>query len=299
MNKTRSIGAIEAGGTKFICMVGNGPENIEAQTRIATTIPNDTLQKVIDFFRPFSSEGRIKAIGVGCFGPLDLDPNSDSYGFITSTPKAGWDNTNIAGRLRDQLKVNIIIDMDVNTAALGEYRWGASRGLDPSLYLTIGTGIGGGYVKDGKPLMGLLSPEMGHIHVPHNINLDPFPGSCPFHGDCFEGLASGPALQQRLNVPGETVPDDHPFWEIEAGYIASALTDYIFTLSPKRIILGGGVMHRTFLFPMIRRMVLENLHGYLRQPILLDHTDRYIVPPGLGDRSGILGALALVQSSIK
>ena len=297
MNKTRSFGAIEAGGTKFICLIGNGPEHIETQTRIDTTNPDETLQKVIDFFHPYTVEGSIDVIGVGCFGPLDLNQNSSTYGFITSTPKPGWDNTNIAGMLQDKLKVKITIDTDVNSAALGEFRWGASRGFDPSLYLTIGTGIGGGYIKDGRPLLGLLNPEMGHIRVPHDTDLDPFPGSCPFHGDCFEGLASGPALQKRLNVLGETISDHHPFWEIEAGYIASALANYILILSPKIVILGGGIMQRTFLLHMIRRKLLEELNGYVRNSSLLDHIDGYIVPPGLGNRSGVLGALALAQIS--
>ena len=295
MDKTQSFGAIEAGGTKFICMVGSGPEYIEAQTRIETTKPGETLQKVLEFFQPFTLQGKINAIGIGCFGPLDLIQGSVTYGFITSTTKPGWSNTDIASRLHQELKVAIAMDTDVNAAALGEFRWGASQSANPSLYLTIGTGIGGGYIINGKPLHGLLTPEMGHIHIRHNKTLDPFPGLCPFHGDCFEGLASGSALNKRFNHSGEALPDDHSFWEIEAGYIASALADYILILSPKMIILGGGIMQRAFLFPMVRRKVLEELNGYVRNSSLLDHIDEYIVPPGLGTRSGVLGALALAQ----
>ena len=299
MNKTQLYGAVEAGGTKFVCMVGNGPMQIERQLRIETTTPEETLHKVIDFFQPYTIEGKIKTIGIGCFGPLDLRKDSSTYGFITFTPKPGWNNTNIAGELKDNLRVNVAMDTDVNAAALGELQWGASRGCDPSLYLTVGTGIGGGYIKDGKPLLGMLNPEMGHILVPHDIGLDPFPGSCPFHYDCFEGLASGPAIQKRFNVHGETIPDDHPFWEIEAGYIAAALATYILVLSPEKVILGGGIMERTFLFSMIRRKVLEGLNGYVQSSNLLDHIDKYIVPPGLGNQSGVLGALALAQGSIE
>jgi fructokinase len=295
MNKTRLVGAIEAGGTKFICLVGSGPEHIEAQARIQTTTPTETLHKVIEFFQPYAGDRDIEVIGIGCFGPLDLSLDSATYGFITSTPKPGWSHTDIAGAVRRELKVDITIDTDVNAAALGEFRWGASQDCDPSLYITIGTGIGGGYIKDSKPLVGLLSPEMGHIHIRHDLDLDPFPGSCRFHSDCFEGLASGPALQKRLNVRGETIPDGHSFWEIEASYIASALATYILVLSPKRIILGGGIMQRLFLFPMIRRKVQEELNGYVQASSLLDSIEQYVVPPGLGNQSGVLGALAMAE----
>jgi len=295
MNDNSLFGGIEAGGTKFVCMVGSGPKHIESRVRINTTSPGETLKNVIDFFRPYTKEKMVKAIGIGCFGPLDLNPDSKSNGYITSTPKPGWRNTDVAGILRRELKVNITMDTDVNAAALGEFNWGASKGNDPSLYLTIGTGIGGGYINKGKPLMGLLTPEMGHIHVPHDFNLDPFPGSCPFHKDCFEGLASGPAILSRFNVRGETISDDHPFWEIESAYIASALVDYILILSPRIIILGGGIMQRPILFPIIKRKVQEFLNGYVQSPILLENIDTYIVPPGLGNQSGVLGALALAQ----
>jgi fructokinase len=193
------------------------------------------------------------------------------------------------------LKANIAFDMDVNVAALGEYKWGVSKGCDPSLYLTIGTGIGGGYIKDGRPLIGLLNLEMGHIRIPHNLELDPFPGNCPFHGDCFEGLASGPAIEKRLGHAGATVPEKDPFWDIEADYIASALMNFILTLSPKKIILGGGVMQREFLFSKVRWRVRELLNGYVSHKSLLEHIYDYIVPPGLGNQSGSLGAIALAM----
>jgi fructokinase len=295
MTDEHLFGGIEAGGTKVICAVGGGPENIAEQIRVETTTPEETLGKVVRFFAPYTGAGKIRAIGVGCFGPLDLNPDSPTYGFIATTPKLRWRNTDVPGTLRRALNVKVAIDTDANAAALGEFRWGASRGVDPSLYLTVGTGIGGGYVKDGKPLIGLMHPEMGHIRIPHDWKLDPFPGACPFHGDCFEGLVCGEALRERFGVQGEVVPDDDHFWEIEAGYLAAALATFIVTLSPKRIVLGGGIMQRGFLFPIIRRKVRESLNGYVEQPDVLDRIDQYIVPPALGNRSGVLGALALAQ----
>jgi fructokinase len=197
------------------------------------------------------------------------------------------------GILKCELHLPISIDMDVAASALGEYRWGANQGLNPSLYLTVGTGIGGSYILDGKPLRGLVSLEMGHVYLPHDPRLDPFPGSCPYHADCFEGLANGPAIQARFSQPAESLPDDHPFWELEAGYIAYALANYIFTLPPKRIVLGGGVMHREFLYAKIRTKLSALLNNYLNHPTLTSRLDDYIVPPALGYRSGALGALAL------
>ena len=296
MNQQPLYGGIEAGGTKFICAVGSGPENVLDQARIETTTPAETFPKVIRFFEPYTRSGRIAAIGIGCFGPLDLDPRSPTYGFIAATPKLRWRDTDVLGTVQRALKVKAAIDTDVNAAALAEFRWGAIRGLDPSLYLTIGTGIGGGYIKDGRPLLGLLNPEMGHIRIPHDLKRDPFSGACPFHRDCLEGLASGPAIEKRFGARGETIPADDPYWDIEADYIASALCNYILVLSPRRIVLGGGIMERTFLFPLIRRKVLEMLNGYVESAVLLQQMDEYIVPPALGGRAGSLGAIALAQA---
>ncbi len=295
MPMKKLYGGIEAGGTKFVCVVASGPGQIVDEIRYMTTTPKETLGKAIQFFHPFVASGQISAIGVGAFGPLDSNPQSPTYGFVTATPKPGWSNTNVLGTLRQALRTNIAFDMDVNTAALGEYLWGASKGCDPSLYLTIGTGIGGGYIVNGRPLIGLLSLEMGHVLIPHSRELDPFPGSCPFHGDCFEGLASGPAIQKRLGVTGAVVPEDDAFWDIEADYIAAALMNYILTLSPKKIILGGGVMQRDFLFPKIQRRVLELLNGYVSSKKILEEIEDYIVAPGLGNQSGSLGAIALAM----
>lgn len=295
MKREKLYGGVEAGGTKFVCCVASSPQNIVEEIRFVTTTPQETLGKTARFFEPFVRDGRIQSVGVGCFGPLDLNPGSPTYGSIAATPKPGWSHTDVRGRLQQSLKVHIAIDSDVNAAAIGETIWGASQGCDPSLYLTIGTGIGGGYLKDGKPLIGLLNLEMGHIRIPHDRERDPFEGSCPFHGDCFEGLASGPAIQRRLGVKGAMVPENHPFWDLEAEYIASALMNYILTLSPRRIILGGGVLQRDFLFPKVRSRVLELLNGYVDSRSVLEAIDQYIVPPGLGNQSGSMGAIALAM----
>ena len=295
MQTKKLYGGIEAGGTKFVCVVASGPNHIVDEIRFKTTTPEETLGRAIQFFKPFASSGQINSIGVGCFGPLDVNPESATYGFITATPKPGWSNTNVLGILRGGLGIRIALDTDVNVAGLGEYKWGVSKGCDPSLYLTIGTGIGGGYIKDGRSLIGLLSLEMGHIRIPHNRELDPFVGNCPFHDDCFEGLASGPAIEKRLGQAGAMIPESDPFWNIEAEYIASALVNYVLTLSPKKIILGGGVMQRGFLFSKVRRRVREMLNGYVSHKSLLEHIEDYIVPPGLGNQSGSLGAIALAM----
>jgi fructokinase len=295
MSREKLYGGIEAGGTKFVCVVASGPGQVVDEIRFKTTTPEETLGRAVQFFQPYVDSAQVSAVGVGAFGPLDLNPKSPTYGFITATPKPGWSNTNVLGTLQRALNINIAFDMDVNTAALGEYLWGASKACDPSLYLTVGTGIGGGYIVNGRPLIGLLNLEMGHVRIPHSLELDPFPGNCPFHGDCFEGLASGPAIEKRLGLAGALIPEDDPFWNVEADYIASALMNYILTLSPKKIILGGGVMQREFLFAKVRRRVLELLNGYVASKSLMENIDDYILPPGLGNQAGSLGAIALAM----
>lgn len=295
MSTKKLYGGIEAGGTKFVCIVASGPGQVVDEVRFMTTTPEETLGKAIEFFRPFVASGQISAIGVGAFGPLDLNPRSPTYGYVTATPKPGWSYADVLGPLQRALKIRVVIDTDVNVAGLGEHKWGASQGCDPSLYLTIGTGIGGGFIKEGRSLIGMLHPEMGHLLLPHDGQRDPFPGNCPFHGDCFEGLASGPAIEKRLGTPGAMVPEEDPFWDIEAEYIASALMNYILTLSPEKIILGGGVMQRDFLFEKVRRRVRELLNGYVISKSLTENIDDYILPPGLGNQAGSLGAIALAM----
>jgi fructokinase len=295
MREQSLFGGIEAGGTKFVCAVGSGPEHIVDETRFPTTTPAETLQRAIDFFAPHA--GQLRGIGLGAFGPIDLDPASPTYGHVTTTPKPGWANTNILSLLRDGLRLPVAMNMDVVVAALGEAAWGASRDDHCSLYLTIGTGIGGGFIVDGRPHRGLVPLEMGHIRLPRDAKRDPFAGACPYHGDCFEGLASGPAIQARLGQRGETLANDAPFWDLEAEYIAYALTNYILALAPERIIIGGGIMQRDFMFPAVRRKTQELLNGYVHHEAILKRIDKYIVPPALGNRSGALGAIALARSA--
>lgn len=290
-------GGIEAGGTKFVCAVGTGPDDIQDEIRFPTTQPEETISQAIAFFRKHHKASGLAAIGIAAFGPVDPNPASATWGYITSTPKPGWRDTNFAGAVSQAVGVPVGFDTDVNGAALGEHRWGAAQGLDTFLYLTIGTGFGGGAMMGGKLAHGLVHPEMGHIRVPHDWDRDPFPGTCPFHGDCLEGLAAGPAIGQRWQARAETLGPDHPAWDLEADYLAYGLVNYICTLSPQRIILGGGVMDQPQLFPLVRQKTLGYLNGYVQSPTILENIDTYIVPPGLGNRSGVLGAIALAMEA--
>jgi fructokinase len=236
-------------------------------------------------------------VGIGSFGPVDLHPESPAYGHITSTPKPGWRNCDLAGVVRRALAVPVGFDTDVNAAALGEARWGAAQGLSDFLYLTVGTGIGGGAIVHGRVLHGLLHPEMGHIRIPHDLAEDPYRGCCPYHGDCLEGLASGPAIAARWGVPASDLPPGHPAWALEAHYLALALVVWVCTLSPKRIVLGGGVMQQSHLFDLIRTELARLLNGYIQVRELSDGLDRFVIPPQLGPRAGILGALVLAEAA--
>lgn len=282
------FGGVEAGGTKFVCAIGTGPEIVE-RVSFPTTTPEQTLRLAIDFFH----NRQLAAIGIASFGPVDLDPASPTYGFITATPKDGWRNSDIAGPLARATRVPIGLDTDVNGAALGEATWGAGQGLSDILYLTVGTGIGGGALSGGKPVHGMMHPEMGHIRIPRDPS-DSFPGCCPFHRDCLEGLASGTAMFERWGLRAQQLPDDHPAWRLEARYLALGMLNFVMTLSPQRIIAGGGVMHRSLLFPLIREEMQSLLAGYLQSPPIAD-LDTYLVPPALGDDAGVLGAIALAR----
>ncbi|MEZ4702484.1 MAG: ROK family protein [Rhodothermales bacterium] len=286
---------IEAGGTKFVCAIASGPDHIVATERFPTTTPEETFGRALAFFRSHKVE--LSALGIASFGPVDPDPASSRFGYITSTPKKGWANTDFAGYLSRELNVPVGFDTDVNGAALGEARWGAARGLDTVLYLTVGTGIGGGAIVHGRCLHGLVHPEMGHLMLPRAEG-DTFAGHCPYHGPCLEGMATGPAIEARWGVPAPQLAPDHPAWEYEAHYLAMALVNYIVTLSPQRIIMGGGVMDQRHLFPMIRSRVQRALAGYVQHPAILQNIDTYIVPPGLGDRAGVMGAIALAGDAL-
>ena len=290
-------GAIEAGGTKFICLVGSGPDDIRAQARIPTTNPDETLSTVVEFFQ--QNGAGMQALGVAAFGPLDLNEASSTYGYITATPKPKWSNTDLLSPLQAAFDIPVAFDTDVNGAALGEWCWGAARGLDDFIYLTVGTGIGGGAMVNGQLLHGSQHPEMGHMLLPHDRQQDPFDGICPFHGDCLEGLANGPAIQARWGIPAHELSADHPAWELEAHYLAIACMNLSLALSPQRIILGGGVMQQEHLFPLIRQELSLLLSGYLQTDLTLNDIDNYIVPPEFGKQAGILGALALGQQVIQ
>lgn len=288
------LGAIEAGGTKFVVCIGDEEGNIIERDAFPTEEPLKTMENVFKFF-----DGKdIDALGVGCFGPIDPDLSSPTYGYVTTTPKLAWQNFNIMGALKARYDIPMAFDTDVNGAALGEAYFGAAKGLDSTLYLTIGTGIGGGAIVEGKLVHGLLHPEMGHMHLTVRKD-DAYAGKCPFHGTCFEGLAAGPAIEGRWGVKGNELGEDHPAWDLEAYYIAQALCTYILTISPKKIILGGGVMHQLQLFPMIHKYVQEMLNGYIqKEEITTDKIKEYIVAPGLGDNAGVCGALALAKSAL-
>jgi len=285
------LGTLEAGGTKMVLSIGNENNELLEQKSIPTETPEKTIPAMIQWF----SERKIEALGIGTFGPADLNPASPTYGYITSTPKPGWQNTPLMPSLRDALQVPAMIDTDVNAAALAEWKLGAAKGLGSCLYVTIGTGIGAGLVVEGNLVHGLVHPEMGHMLLQPGKN-DPTPdGFCPFHKGCLEGLAAGPAIEKRWGRKAYELPPDHEAWELEAWYLAQMCMNAICTLSPEKIILGGGVMQQKHLFPLIHRKTLELLNGYVQHEAILEHIDTYITEPGLGTRSGATGALLLAE----
>ena len=282
------IGAVEAGGTKFVCGIGNEYGEMEERVSFPTRGPAETLADVLSFFRGKS----VDAIGIGTFGPIGLDRSRPDYGCVTTTPKPGWSGFPLLGTLQEQFDVPMGWDTDVNAAAVGEAAWGAAKGLSSCVYYTIGTGVGVGVYAEGRPVHGLVHPEGGHVLTRRHPR-DSFAGICPYHGDCLEGMAAGPAIERRWGVPGSGLSNDHEAWEMEAYYIGQAVAGTILLLSPQKVILGGGVMHQRQLFPLIRAEVRRNLNGYVSSEAVTDGIDDYIVPPGLGDNAGLCGALAL------
>jgi len=285
------LGGIEAGGTKWVCAVSSGPDDVRETVTFPTTDPTETIAHAAEFFE---STDRPAAVGIGCFGPVDIRRTSPTWGRITTTPKPGWANTDVAGRFGAALGVPIAFDTDVNAAALGEHVQGAAVGLDTFSYITVGTGIGAGGMANGKLLRGLLHPEVGHMRIPHDRVRDPFDGVCPYHGDCLEGLASAEALRARWDRPPEELTDERA-WLLEAEYLALGLVNLVCSLSPQRIIVGGGVMKQPVLLPLVRSRVRELAAGYLDLDELGDAIVDYIVPPALGDRAGVVGALELAR----
>lgn len=288
-------GGIEAGGTKWVCAIADDPARPLRTDTFPTTKPGETVSLATRFF---TENGPVDVLGVGTFGPVDIRRGSPTWGTITTTPKPGWADTDLVAALRSGLGVPIALDTDVGVAALGEWRYGAATGLDTFCYITVGTGIGGGAVVNGAMLHGLLSPEFGHIRVPHDRERDPFDGSCPYHGDCLEGLASGEAIRQRWGHAGQQLDDD-AVWQLEAEYLALALVNLACMMSPQRIVIGGGVAKQPALLPRVRRRLRELLAGYLRVPELTepDAIDRYVVAPRLGDQAGVIGALELARDA--
>ena len=284
-------GTLEAGGTKMVLSIGNEENELTEQTSIPTGTPEETIPKMAAWFR----ERKIRALGIGTFGPVDLNPNSSTYGWITKTPKPGWGMTPLLPALREALQIPVKIDTDVNAAALAEWQLGAAKGLNSCLYITVGTGIGAGLVVEGKLVHGLMHPEMGHMLLrPGSKDQTPV-GFCPYHAGCAEGLASGPALEKRWGMKAALLPPEHEAWELEAGYLAQLCANAILAISPEKIILGGGVMQQKHLFPLIREKTKTLLGGYICSDQILNHISSYITEPGLGTRSGALGALLLAR----
>jgi fructokinase len=286
------FGGIEAGGTNWRCAVGTGPDDLRAEQTIPTTTPQETIDQVVAFFE---REGPVVAIGIGSFGPVDAKVSSPTWGHITTTPKPGWAHTDVGQEIQRRLSAPVVFDTDVNAAALGEHLWGAAQGLDTFCYITVGTGIGGGGMARGKLLHGLVHPEFGHLRIPHDLEADPFPGVCPYHGDCWEGLASGPAIAARWGRPAGELGGDEAVWELEARYLALGLVCVICVLSPERIVIGGGVMSTPGLLPLVHREVGALMNGYLDNAALGEGIADYVTLPRLGSLSGVLGGIGLVR----
>ncbi|MBD5393706.1 MAG: ROK family protein [Lachnospiraceae bacterium] len=286
------LGALEAGGTKMVCAIGNEKGEIFEQVSIPTETPEITIPKMISYFK----EKKVEALGIACFGPIDPDKKSATYGYITSTPKLAWTNCNIVGAFEEALGCPVGFDTDVNGSVLGEVTFGQAKGKSSVIYITIGTGVGAGIYIEGNLLHGMLHPEAGHVLM-RKRNDDTYEGKCPYHKACLEGLAAGPAIEERWGVSARELKDRAEVWDLEAYYIAQALTGYILTVSPEMIILGGGVMHQEQLFPMIRSYVKEMLNGYIKTEEI-DDLDHYIVPASLNDDQGIMGCLELARQAL-
>jgi len=286
-------GTLEAGGTKMVLSIGNEQNELTEQTSIPTGMPEETIPQMAAWFR----ERKICALGIGTFGPVDLNPNSPTYGWITKTPKPGWGMTPLLPALKEALQCPVKIDTDVNAAALAEWQLGAAKGLNSCLYITVGTGIGAGLVVEGKLVHGLMHPEMGHMLLrPDSKDQTPV-GFCPYHAGCAEGLASGPAMEKRWRMKAALLPPEHEAWELEAEYMAQLCANAVLAISPEKIILGGGVMQQKHLFPLIQEKTKALLGGYICSDQILNHISSYITEPGLGTRSGALGALLLSRQA--
>lgn len=286
-------GALEAGGTKMVCAVGDENGQILDQVSIPTTVPDETMPGVLEYFKG----KEINALGIACFGPVDVRTGSLTYGNILNTPKIPWRNFPMLNTIKEAIGKDLPIgfDTDVNGSLLGEVTWGCAKGLSDAVYFTIGTGIGMGAMVGGKLLHGMLHAEAGHLKMAIDPN-DPFKGNCPSHGACFEGMASGPAIEARWGKSAKELADRPEVWELEADYITQEMAAVIFLLSPQKIILGGGVMHQTQLFPLIRKKVVEYINNYIDTKELRN-INNYIVPAALNDNQGIMGAIKLAMNA--
>ena len=292
--KKKLYAGIEAGGTKFNCLIANSPTDIIASTTLPTTTPNETLAASSDFFKEqIKIHGELEALGIACFGPVDLKTDSPTFGYITATPKEHWSGSDVVGHYRSSLGIPVAFDTDVNGAALGEHLYGAARGLNDFIYVTIGTGIGAGVFANGAPVNGMVHTEIGHMLVSRERERTTFKGICPFHDNCLTSLAAGPAIEARWNKPGNDLPPDHEAWDLEAYYLAVMCMNLSLSFSPEKIILGGGVMSQSHLYSKIRQHYKDLMNGYMLPTLALED---YIVAPGLPDRSGQVGALALSMS---
>ena len=288
------LAGVEMGGTKCVCTLGTGPEDIRAQVTLPTLDPDTTLNAIAAVIQQWL-EGAAppEALGIASFGPIDLRRNSPSYGRMGATPKRGWPDTDIAGFFTRRFGLPVGISTDVIGAALAEGRWGDARGLHDFAYITVGTGIGAGLVVGGQSVFGLHHPEVGHLRIVRAPG-DTWPGNCPFHGDCIEGLASGPAIAARTGKVPKSLEADNPVWDTVAHALAQLAHALVTTVAPQRILIGGGVMSsQSHLFPRIRRATLTSLNGYLHIPEVLSDIDHFIAPPGLGTLAGPLGSLAV------
>ena len=296
--ETKTVfGAIEGGGTKFVCMVGTSPTDIVDTMTMPTGDPEDVIPTLIEYFQRPRPGCHLAALGIAMFGPIDLNPASPDYGGTVGTTKPGWSFIRMVGPIANRLHLPIGWDTDVNGAVLGETRWGAAQGVDPAVYLTIGTGIGGGVFVNGATIHGLQHPELGHVPMP-TLPGDDFPGVCIYHGRCLEGIASGPAIAARAGRPVIEIPADDPIWDVTATYLAHGLMTFVVTLSPRRIILGGGVMRQAHLMPRVRRALQGVLNDYVHVPELADRINEYVVPSGLGQEAGLYGALVLAERAL-
>lgn len=286
------LGALEAGGTKMVCAIGDEQGQVAERIAIPTVSPRETMPRMIEFF----AGAGIEALGIGCFGPINPVKGTATYGYITSTPKLAWQNYPIVGVFEEALGCPVGFDTDVNAALLGELTFGAAKGLDSCIYVTIGTGVGVGVYVNGGLLHGMMHPEAGHILLQRHPE-DSYGGKCPFHGNCLEGLAAGPAIEERWGARGTELASRREVWELEAYYIAQACVNYTLTYSPRRIVLGGGVMHQEQLFSLIRGQFARLLAGYVDTPELR-RLDSYIVPCSLEDNQGIMGCLRLAAGAL-